>query len=94
VASFLARVYVSLKPTVNDPQGLTIADGLRSLGFSEVESVRAGKYLEVRLSAASAEEALSRVDAMCEKLLANPIIENYRFDIEESSGTSGDCRVG
>ena len=83
MASFLARVYVSLKPTVNDPQGLTIADGLRSLGFGEVESVRAGKYLEVRLSAASAEEALSRVDTMCEKLLANPIIENYRFDIEE-----------
>jgi phosphoribosylformylglycinamidine synthase subunit PurS len=83
VASFLARVYVSLKPTVNDPQGLTIADGLRSLGFSEVAGVRAGKYLEIRLSVTNAEEALSRVDAMCEKLLANPIIENYRFDIEE-----------
>jgi phosphoribosylformylglycinamidine synthase subunit PurS len=86
VASFLARVYISLKPTVNDPQGLTIADGLRSLGFGEVEGVRAGKYLEVRLSVAGAEEALSRVDAMCEKLLANSIIENYRFDIEEIVG--------
>jgi phosphoribosylformylglycinamidine synthase subunit PurS len=86
VASFLARVYVSLKPTVNDPQGLTIADGLRSLGFSEVEGVRAGKYLEIRLPAAGAEEARARVDAMCEKLLANPIIENYRFDIEELVG--------
>jgi phosphoribosylformylglycinamidine synthase PurS subunit len=83
VASFLARVYVSLKPTVNDPQGLTIADGLRSLGFREVEGVRAGKYLEVRVSAVSPKEARARVDAMCEKLLANPIIENYRFDIEE-----------
>jgi phosphoribosylformylglycinamidine synthase len=83
VASFLARVYVSLKPTVNDPQGLTIADGLRSLGFSEVEGVRAGKYLEISLTAASPEEARSRIDAMCERLLANPIIENYRFDIEE-----------
>jgi phosphoribosylformylglycinamidine synthase subunit PurS len=87
VATFLARIYVSLKPTVNDPQGLTIAEGLRSLGFSEIEAVRAGKYLEIRLSAASAEEALSRVDAMCEKLLANPIIENYRFDIEEIVGS-------
>ena len=83
MASFLARVYVSLKPTVNDPQGLTIADGLRSLGFREVEGVRTGKYLEVRVSAVTPEEAGSRVDAMCEKLLANPIIENYRFDIEE-----------
>jgi phosphoribosylformylglycinamidine synthase len=83
VASFLARVYVSLKPTVNDPQGLTIADGLRSLGFSEVEGVRAGKYIEIRLSAASAEAAGKQVDSMCDKLLANPIIESYRFEVEE-----------
>ena len=83
MASFLARVYVSLKPTVNDPPGLVIADGLRSLGFSEVEGVRAGKYIEVRLSAASAEVARGRVDSMCDRLLANPVIESYRFDIEE-----------
>ncbi len=82
---FLARVYVSLKPTVNDPQGITIADGLRSLGFAEVEGVRAGKYIEVRLTAASAEEAGRRVDAMCDRLLANPVIEMYRFEIEALS---------
>jgi len=86
VASFLARVYVSLKPTVNDPQGLTIADGLRSLGFSEVEAVRAGKYLEIRLSAASTGAASARIDAMCDRLLANPIIEGYRFEVEELVG--------
>ncbi len=80
--NFLARVYVSLKPTVNDPQGLVIADGLRSLGFGEVSGVRAGKYLEVRLQASNAEEAKTRVDAMCDRLLANPIIESYRFDVE------------
>jgi phosphoribosylformylglycinamidine synthase len=80
--NYLARVYVSLKPTVNDPQGLTIADGLRALGFSEVEGVRAGKYIEIRLSAANEAAAGSRVDAMCDKLLANPIIESYRYDIE------------
>ena len=79
---FLARIYVSLKATVNDPQGLTIADGLRSLGFGEVEGVRAGKYIEVRLTAASADAARARVDAMCDRLLANPIIESYRFEIE------------
>jgi len=88
VASFLARVYVSLKPTVNDPQGLTIADGLRSLGFSEVEGVRAGKYIEIRLTAATADEARQRVDAMCDRLLANPIIETYRFEVEDVVGTS------
>lgn len=86
MAAYLARVYVSLKPTVNDPQGNTIADGLRSLGFGEVGGVRAGKYIEVRLTAASAEEARGRIDAMCDKLLANPIIETYRFEVEDQPG--------
>ena len=90
MASFLARVYVSLKPTVNDPEGLTIADGLRSLGFAEVEGVRAGKYIEVRLTASSAEDARRRVDAMCDRLLANPIIESYRFEVEETIPTAVD----
>ena len=82
MATFRARVYVSLKPTVNDPQGRTIADGLRSLGFTEVESVRAGKYIEIRLEAPDSAAAQKRVDAMCDQLLANPIIETYRFEIE------------
>jgi phosphoribosylformylglycinamidine synthase len=82
LAAYLACVYVTLKPTVNDPQGLTIADGLRSLGFSEVEGVRAGKYIEIRLTTTDADAAGKRVDAMCDKLLANSVIEAYRFDIE------------
>jgi phosphoribosylformylglycinamidine synthase PurS subunit len=81
---YLARIYVYLKPTVNDPEGLTIADGLRSLGFVEVEGVRSGKFIQVRLLAESAEEASRRVDAMCDKLLANPVIESYRFEVEET----------
>jgi phosphoribosylformylglycinamidine synthase subunit PurS len=88
VAHYLARVYVSLKPTVNDPPGLTIADGLRSLGFEEVAGVRAGKYIEIRLQASDADTARRRVDAMCDRLLANPIIENYRFDVEEAPVSS------
>jgi phosphoribosylformylglycinamidine synthase len=83
--AYLARVYVSLKPTVNDPQGLTIADGLRALGFAEVAGVRAGKYIEVRLDAPSAEQARTRVDSMCDRLLANPVIESYRFEVEEQA---------
>jgi phosphoribosylformylglycinamidine synthase PurS subunit len=82
MAAYVARVYVSLKPTVNDPQGLTIADGLRSLGFGGVTDVRAGKYIEVKLDAASSDEARSQVDAMCDKLLANPVIESYRFEVD------------
>jgi len=88
VSPYLARVYVYLKPTVNDPPGLTIRDGLRSLGFSEVEGVRAGKYIEVRLTAESSEAAGARIDAMCDKLLANPVIESYRFDVEQLSEAS------
>ena len=80
---FLARVYVVLKPTVNDPQGLTIRGALHSLGFAEVESVRAGKYMELRLQAKDRKAAESQVTEMCRKLLANPVIEDYRFELEE-----------
>jgi phosphoribosylformylglycinamidine synthase PurS subunit len=82
--TYLARVDITLKPTVNDPQGLTIRGALHSLGFKEVESVRAGKYMEVRVDAASRQEAEARVTEMCKKLLANPVIEDYRFEIEEA----------
>jgi phosphoribosylformylglycinamidine synthase len=79
--AFLARVYVTLKPTVNDPQGLTIKGALHSLGFEEVDSVRAGKYMEVRLEAKDKKAAEKQVGEMCSKLLANPVIEEYRFEI-------------
>lgn len=79
----IAKVYVTLKPTVNDPQGLTIKGGLRMLGFSEVAEVRAGKYLEIKLDGLSPERAGERVREMCQKLLANPVIEDFRFELEE-----------
>ena len=79
---YLARVYVTLKPTVNDPQGLTIKGGLKSLGFETVDSVRAGKYMEIRLDATSEEAAKSAVTEMCKKLLANPVIEDFRFEVD------------
>ena len=82
MSGFLARVYVTLKPTVNDPQGLTIRGALHSLGFAEVDSVRAGKYMELWLEAKDKKTAEEQVNAMCDKLLANPIIEEYRFEIE------------
>ena len=79
---FLARVYVTLKPTVNDPQGLTIRGALHSLGFDTVESVRAGKYIEIRIDAPDEAAAEERVTEMCRKLLANPVIEDFRFELE------------
>ena len=80
---YLARVYVTLKTTVNDPQGLTIKGALHSLGFADVESVRAGKYLEVRLDAKDKKRAEKQLTEMCRKLLANPVIEDYRFELAE-----------
>ena len=81
---FLARIYVTPRSTVNDPQGLTIKGSLQELGFGSVEGVRMGKYLEVRLDAESEENAASQVNGMCDKLLANPVIEEYRFELERS----------
>lgn len=81
--SYLARVYVTLKPAVNDPQGLTIKGGLHSLGFETVETVRAGKYLEITLDGGDRAATEHQVTEMCRKLLANPVIEDFRFEIEE-----------
>ena len=80
---YLAKIYVTLKPTVNDPQGLTIRGGLHMLGFSSVKQVRMGKYLEVQVEAADQDAARAQVAEMCRKLLANPVIEEFRFELEE-----------
>ena len=83
-AMFLAHVYVTLKPTVNDPEGLTIRGALHSLGFTSVSSVRSGKYMEIMLEAADRTVAEAQVAEMCRKLLANPVIEEFRVDLEEA----------
>ena len=82
---YLAKVYVTLKPVVNDPEGLTIAGGLRSLGFEQVADVRSGKYLEIKLEARDPASAEAQVHEMCRRLLANPVIEDYRFEVSSES---------
>ena len=79
---FLAKVHVTLKPTVNDPQGLTIARALGRLGFDSVSSLRAGKYFELKIE--GDDEAAAEVDvkSMCEKLLSNPVIETFTYELE------------
>ncbi|MEO8743857.1 MAG: phosphoribosylformylglycinamidine synthase subunit PurS [Candidatus Dormiibacterota bacterium] len=77
----IARVIVTPKPVVNDPQGITVRQGLATLGFREVSDVRVGKYIEVSLDAATEHEARQRVEAMCDQLLANHVIEDFRFEI-------------
>jgi phosphoribosylformylglycinamidine synthase PurS subunit len=83
---YLAKVHVTLKPTVNDPQGLTIKGALHDLGFQDVGSVRVGKYMEVVLQQKSRPKAEAQLEDMCRRLLANPVIERYRFELEEISG--------
>jgi phosphoribosylformylglycinamidine synthase PurS subunit len=80
---YLAKVYITLKPTVNDPQGLTIKGALHTLGFKKVQEVRAGKYIEIKIEEKDLEKARSETQEMCKKLLANPVIELYRFELEQ-----------
>jgi len=82
MSKLVARVIVTPKPVVNDPQGVTVRQGLASLGFGEVTDVRVGKYIEVTLDASSEHEARQRVEAMCNQLLANHVIEDFHFEIQ------------
>jgi len=85
---YLARVYITLKPTVNDPPGLTIRGGLHALGYAGVSTVRSGKYMEITLDAASPSDAEAQVADMCRKLLANPVIEDFRFELERAPAST------
>ena len=76
-----ARVFVTLKPSVFDPQGRTIADALHSLGYAGVRDVRQGKYFELDLNAGTTDEARSLAAEVADKLLANPVIESYRVEV-------------
>ena len=78
---WLAEVHVMLKPSVNDPQGQSIRGGLHALGFGQVESVRAGKLMHLRLEAEDLHAAEAAVDRMCDQLLANPVIEQYSYTV-------------
>jgi phosphoribosylformylglycinamidine synthase PurS subunit len=76
-----ARVHVTLKPGVLDPQGKAIANALHSLGFPDVGEVRQGKFIELDVAETDPAQARERVKAMCEQLLANTVIENYAIDL-------------
>jgi phosphoribosylformylglycinamidine synthase len=78
-----ASVYITLKNGVLDPQGKAVEGALSNLGFQGVESVRQGKFIEIELDEKDAASARKKLKDMCEKLLANTVVENYRFDITE-----------
>ena len=87
---YQARIYITLKPTENDPQGKTVLSSLHRLGFNNAEDVRVGKYLLVNVSESDRETAAASVTDMCQKLLTNPVIEEFQFDLEEISSTATD----
>src|SRR5205823_3162342 len=87
--TYRAEVFVTLKPVVNDPAGLTIKGGLRALGFDSVREVRAGKYLVLTLDADDEDQARSRVEEMTGQLLANAVIEDYRIELKAPSPSGG-----
>ena len=77
-----ARVFVTLKPSVFDPQGQTIAEALHSMGYRGVGDVRQGKYFELELVTETADQARALASEVAHKLLANPVIESYRVEVE------------
>jgi len=79
--SYQCRIYVTLRPSVLDPAGTAVRSGLRQLGYESVEQVRIGKYIELTLSAPDQASVEKQLDAMCDQLLANTVIENYRFEV-------------
>lgn len=85
--TYQAHIYVTLRSSVLDPAGAAVQSGLKQLGYSNIGTVRIGKFVELTIQAASVNEAQQQVDRICDQLLANPVIENYRFDLQEQSST-------
>jgi phosphoribosylformylglycinamidine synthase subunit PurS len=79
--SYQARIYVTLRPSVLDPAGAAVRSGIEHLGFQNVGSVRIGKYIEVSLDSPDEDAAQAELNQICDQLLANPVIENYRFEL-------------
>jgi len=77
------KIYINLKEGVADPQGATIKHALDSLGYKGVSRVRTGKYLQIELGIEDREKVKKEIEDMCRKILVNPVIENYEYEIEE-----------
>ncbi len=85
--TYHSRIYVTLRPSVLDPAGVAVQSGLKQLGYEGVEQVRIGKYIELTLTATDEAKAREQLDRMCDRLLANPVIENYCFELTAVNST-------
>ncbi|KPJ63955.1 phosphoribosylformylglycinamidine synthase [candidate division KD3-62 bacterium DG_56] len=81
---YRARIYITLKPTVLDAQGAVVEKALHSLGYTTVGDMRIGKYVEARVDGGHRDQVENQVREMCDRLLANPVIEDFRFELEEA----------
>ena len=81
--NYHARIYITLRSSVLDPAGTAVQSGIAQMGYPDVEGVRIGKYVEMNLKAQDEAEAKTQLELICDRLLANPVIENYRFEIEQ-----------
>lgn len=81
IQTYQARIYITLRPSVLDPAGTAVQSGLKHMGYDNVEQVRIGKYVELVLQAPDESAARDQLDRICDQLLANPVIENYRFEL-------------
>jgi phosphoribosylformylglycinamidine synthase subunit PurS len=81
VQTYQAKVFITLRPSVLDPAGTAVQAGLSHMGYNNVEQLRIGKYIELTLTATDQAAARQQLDRICDQLLANPVIENYRFEL-------------
>ncbi len=83
--TYHARIYVTLRPSVLDPAGAAVQAGITQMGFAGISDVRIGKYVEMSVVAIDEATATSEIDKICDQLLANPVIENYRIELLKST---------
>ncbi|MEH2407433.1 phosphoribosylformylglycinamidine synthase subunit PurS [Nostoc sp.] len=86
---YLAKIFVTLRPSVLDPAGVAVQSGLQQLGYDNVDQVRIGKYIELTITSTDEKKARQDLDTICNQMLSNPVIENYRFDLIEVETQTG-----
>ncbi len=86
---YLAKIFVTLRPSVLDPAGVAVQSNLKQLGYDNVDQVRIGKYIEITIVCPDETKARQNLDRICNEVLANPVIENYRFDLIEVESQTG-----
>ncbi|AFY45977.1 phosphoribosylformylglycinamidine synthase, purS protein [Nostoc sp. PCC 7524] len=86
---YLAKIFVTLRPSVLDPAGVAVQSGLQQMGYDNVENIRIGKYIELTITSSEESKARQDMERICDQMLANPVIENYRFDLIEVETQTG-----